>query len=422
MATQGDAPDDTPRLHRELGPIAMAQCIHTATRCVVPTDAQSPARRAAPLLAKPRQRGVRAAAGEPGAARWCACTRSACCDTPRDDGGRSDGRPVPPPPPPLERHLGRQIDVIDIRSPPTPTHHLLVEHRAYACAGTNGTTAGVNVQLLEVLQSVATGVLTADDASVQLSGLVARQGPGAAPPPTALSSAAEFPEVVWGERKSAAQILAALQRIADRQGMAAATRVRPATAAEVLELAPEVQYQEAARMLVLKSATTKQQKLPGSVALICAGTASTTVVEECRLMLASCGCYSFKLAESGVMGMHRSVAVWIGSFVGRCGSEAVWCGGGGAYQEVCRARHGGSRRRPPRPHSPMSYAAATAAGSFRTWMPSRPLTSSFASPVWTAAWPLWWPAWWRCRSSRCPPAPVGGVLFRVAWRGVSGGG
>ena len=138
------------------------------------------------------------------------------------------------------------------------------------------------------------------------------------------------------------------------------------------------------RVQVLKSATTKQQKLPGSVALICAGTADVTVVEECRLMvggwvgrrpagastclgqawrrqlppgaaaaardgaaagpdrgclpagvsgvppafampgphatapspslhlslqLASCGCYAFKLAESGVMGMHRIVQV-----------------------------------------------------------------------------------------------------------------
>lgn len=44
-------------------------------------------------------------------------------------------------------------------------------------------------------------------------------------------------------------------------------------------------YNEAARMLTLRSSTTKQQKLPGSVALICAGTADAGVVEECRLML-----------------------------------------------------------------------------------------------------------------------------------------
>ncbi|EFN58236.1 hypothetical protein CHLNCDRAFT_20347 [Chlorella variabilis] len=118
---------------------------------------------------------------------------------------------------------------------------------------------------------------------------------------------AEFPEVVWGEHKSAAQVLASLQRIAERQGMAAATRVGSRVAAEVCALDAAVSYVEPARMLVLKSDTTKQQKLPGSVALICAGTADVGVVEECRVMLAAAGCYAFKLAESGVMGMHRIV-------------------------------------------------------------------------------------------------------------------
>ncbi len=56
-------------------------------------------------------------------------------------------------------------------------------------------------------------------------------------------------------------------------------------AVQVAALEPEVVYNEAARMLTLRSATTKQQKLPGSVALICAGTADAGVVEECRLML-----------------------------------------------------------------------------------------------------------------------------------------
>lgn len=121
----------------------------------------------------------------------------------------------------------------------------------------------------------------------------------------AMAQRAAFPEVVWGEHKGAAQIAAALQRIADVQGMAAATRVSPEVAAEVAALLPDVAYSEAAHMLTLRSAVTKQQKLPGSVALICAGTADGGVVEECRLMLQNCGCYSFKLAESGVMGMHR---------------------------------------------------------------------------------------------------------------------
>ena len=103
----------------------------------------------------------------------------------------------------------------------------------------------------------------------------------------------------------ALQVVNSLQRIAASQGVAAATRVDPGVAAEIQALLPEAQYNAVARVLVLKSTTTRQQRLPGTVAMIAAGTANPAVVEECRLMLSSMGIYAFKLAESGVMGMHR---------------------------------------------------------------------------------------------------------------------
>ena len=278
----------------------------------------------------------------------------------------------------------------------------------------NGATA-VSPQLLEVMQNVANGVLTASDAALQLNQLVAHPGGGEAE----VAQRAEFPEVVWGADKGAGQILTALQRIADRQGMAAATRVPPATAAEIVATAPEATYHAAARMLVLKSATTKQQKLPGSVALICAGTADATVVEECRLMLASCGCYAFKLAESGVMGMHRwgcrgeagcidkALQLRLQLQLTHCvrpGFLADW-----ELQQRARLvlELGATlpiSNYPSRPCLPA--LPAPPAGLCRTWTPSRPPTSSSASLEWTAGWPQWWPAWWRSLSLPCPPAPA----------------
>ena len=124
---------------------------------------------------------------------------------------------------------------------------------------------------------------------------------------TALAKA-DFPEVVWGAGKSAQQIATNLERIASRQGMAVATRVGPALASQVQQILPDATYSDVAQGLVYKSPTVRQQKLPGTVAIISAGTASPTVVEECRLMLQATGCYCFKLPESGVMGMHRIVA------------------------------------------------------------------------------------------------------------------
>jgi hypothetical protein len=153
---------------------------------------------------------------------------------------------------------------------------------------------------------VADGVLTAQDAAVQLNS-VAGIGAATGDAPAPAGARAEFPEVVWGDGKGPQQLATALRNIAARQGMAAATRVSPEVAAAVEELLPGVTYNAVAHMLVFKSADVKQRKLPGTVAILTAGTADPRVVEECRLMLQCTGCYCFKLPESGVMGMHRLV-------------------------------------------------------------------------------------------------------------------
>lgn len=234
-----------------------------------------------------------------------------------------------------------------------PTPSLRPSPLPAAAANGNGTSAPsapVDPQLLELLQGVAAGVLTPSDASVQLSGLVS-QAHGA--PAEAAVGRAEFPEVVWGEHKSAGQLLAALHRIAERQGMAAATRVPAAVAAEVVAADSAVTYNDAAHMLVLKSATTKQAKLPGSVALICAGTADAGVVEECRVMLSAAGCYAFKLAESGVMGMHRCVQGGMAELGGQ--GENVPAQDGQALQQ---ALHGGGLSPASAASSPPSAASS----------------------------------------------------------------
>ncbi|KAK2080086.1 hypothetical protein QBZ16_002482 [Prototheca wickerhamii] len=136
--------------------------------------------------------------------------------------------------------------------------------------------------LLEVLQNVATGLISASDGAVQLQGITG-------------SSHGKTPD----------KILASLCHIAARQGSAAATRVSRGVAEAVLAQDTRVEHHPTAHMLTLK--TGSSAKLPGTVALICAGTAKQQVVEECRLVLQAMGCYTFKLPESGVMGIHRIV-------------------------------------------------------------------------------------------------------------------
>lgn len=162
-------------------------------------------------------------------------------------------------------------------------------------------------QLLELLQNVSNGVLSPEDAAVQLNQVAGRSSSNDGAEGSS-ASRADFPEVVWGDGKSAQQIATHLQRIAARQGMAAATRVDPETAQQIMAFLPDAVYSDIGQCLVFKSTSVRQIKLPGTVAIIAAGTACPRVVEECRIMLQATGCYSFKLPESGVMGMHRIVA------------------------------------------------------------------------------------------------------------------
>lgn len=67
-----------------------------------------------------------------------------------------------------------------------------------------------------------------------------------------------------------------------------------------------VEYQARARTLLLRSpnaeALPRRPKLPGSVAIVTAGTADLAVAEECHKTAEHIGCYAFKASEEGI---HR---------------------------------------------------------------------------------------------------------------------
>ena len=49
----------------------------------------------------------------------------------------------------------------------------------------------------------------------------------------------------------------------------------------------------------------RRMRLPGTVALISAGTADNGVAEECRVIADAMGCYCFRLSDVSVDGLHR---------------------------------------------------------------------------------------------------------------------
>ena len=115
-----------------------------------------------------------------------------------------------------------------------------------------------------------------------------------------------IPEVIFGEPKSAGQILELMRRLNAAGQNAFATRVSPEKARLVLEAEPDTKYHAAARALTRDVAA-----LPachGRVAVVCAGTADIPVAEEAALTAERMGAGVSRIWDVGVAGLHRLLA------------------------------------------------------------------------------------------------------------------
>ena len=114
-----------------------------------------------------------------------------------------------------------------------------------------------------------------------------------------------FPEVVYGEDKSAEQVAAIMRAMLDRPSVVLATRVDPAKAALVCEKVAGLDYNEAARLLVGNADRIIAQECRGTVLVVSAGTSDMAVAEEALLTARYLGNKVEKLYDVGVAGIHR---------------------------------------------------------------------------------------------------------------------
>ncbi|CAL5220086.1 g2037 [Coccomyxa viridis] len=197
---------------------------------------------------------------------------------------------------------------------PSNPYYLHDKRRTSASAGNgSGPAAGLESSIVDetviaLLESVRMGQLAPAAAAMQLRERSAgyQQVLEFAQVDSWRAQRTGFPEVVLGAGKSAEQIAAIMRQLAQNEQVVMATRVSPQVYTEVLPLLPEVQYNARARILMLRaSGSRKQPRLPGTVAIISAGTSDEQVAEECRATADAMGCYSFRLADVSVDGLHR---------------------------------------------------------------------------------------------------------------------
>jgi pyridinium-3,5-biscarboxylic acid mononucleotide synthase len=114
-----------------------------------------------------------------------------------------------------------------------------------------------------------------------------------------------LPEAVYGEPKTAEELIAILRVLADRNGIALATRVSKVKAEAVMLAHSEAIYHERSQCVTIER--NPLPKLAGTVGIVGAGTADLPVVEEAAVTLGLAGIEARIVNDAGVAGLQRTI-------------------------------------------------------------------------------------------------------------------
>ena len=116
-----------------------------------------------------------------------------------------------------------------------------------------------------------------------------------------------FPEVIFCQGKTPAEVAAIAGTILAHEPVVLATRAAPEHFAAVAAALPEARYHERARCIVVER--TPLPKSAGTVGVLCAGTSDLPVAEEAAVTLETFGQTVERITDVGVAGLHRLLAV-----------------------------------------------------------------------------------------------------------------
>ena len=117
-----------------------------------------------------------------------------------------------------------------------------------------------------------------------------------------------FPEVIFGQGKTSAQVVAIAERIAARGEAVLVTRVSLETADALAARFPAIELSSLGRTAFLPPTEPIARQTRGTVLIVTAGTSDLPVAEEAAVTAAAFGNPVERLTDVGVAGIHRLLA------------------------------------------------------------------------------------------------------------------
>ena len=157
--------------------------------------------------------------------------------------------------------------------------------------------------LKKLLESVARGQVSAEDGAQKLQHM-AYEDITHAHVDHHRSLRKGFPEVIFGEGKTADQIVGIMEKMMDQENIILVTRTSQQKADIVLSRLPKAVYHADARMIVMELNSVPDQGR-GLILIISAGTSDIPVAREASLTARAMGHTVDTIFDVGVAGIHR---------------------------------------------------------------------------------------------------------------------
>lgn len=154
----------------------------------------------------------------------------------------------------------------------------------------------------DILKQVQAGKLSVEEAKKQLA---TYEDLGFAKVDYHRKKRQGYPEVIFGEGKTAEQMVAILETMQKKETDVLMTRVSLEKAKKILTSHPELTYEETAGILYWKAKEEKENSDGPYIAIVCAGTSDLKIAEEAAITAEVLGSQVRRFYDVGVAGIHR---------------------------------------------------------------------------------------------------------------------